>query len=81
MNRILFTLATISIVLLLAAQALGLSIGDLYARPQPDVLDPAQRLDVFLGIRMVGSHGKIGAGKIGDPPARRQQIQRKLRKS
>jgi hypothetical protein len=36
MNRILFTLASISIVLLLAAQALGLSIGDLYARPQPD---------------------------------------------
>jgi hypothetical protein len=36
MNRILFTLATISIVLLLAAQALGLSVGDLYARPQPD---------------------------------------------
>lgn len=36
MNRILFTLASISIVLLLAAQALGLSVGDLYARPQPD---------------------------------------------
>jgi hypothetical protein len=36
MNRILFTLASISIVLLLAAQALGLSIGNLYARPQPD---------------------------------------------
>jgi hypothetical protein len=36
MNRILFTLASISIVLLLAAQALGLSVGDLYTRPQPD---------------------------------------------
>jgi hypothetical protein len=36
MNRILFTLATISIVLLLAAQVLGLLVGDLYVRPQPD---------------------------------------------
>jgi hypothetical protein len=36
MNRILFTLATISIVLLLAAQLLGLLVGDLYVRPPPD---------------------------------------------
>jgi hypothetical protein len=36
MNRILFMLASISIVLLLAAQAIGLSVGDLYVRPQPD---------------------------------------------
>lgn len=35
MNRILFTLASISIVLLLAAQTLGLLVGDLYAKPQP----------------------------------------------
>ena len=35
MNHILFSLASISIVLLLAAQAIGLTVGDLYARPQP----------------------------------------------
>jgi hypothetical protein len=35
MTRILFVLATISLVLLLAAQTLGLLIGDLYAQPQP----------------------------------------------
>jgi hypothetical protein len=35
MNRILLTLASISIVLLLAAQTMGLLMGDLYARPQP----------------------------------------------
>jgi hypothetical protein len=35
MNRILVTLATFSIVVLLAAQILGLVMGDLHARPQP----------------------------------------------
>jgi hypothetical protein len=35
MNRILFTLASISIILLLAAQTLGLVMGDLHAMPQP----------------------------------------------
>jgi hypothetical protein len=35
MNRILLTLGSISIVLLLAAQTIGLVIGDLYAKPHP----------------------------------------------
>jgi hypothetical protein len=36
MTRILLTLASISIVLLIAALLVGLSIGDLYAKPHPD---------------------------------------------
>jgi hypothetical protein len=36
MTRILVTLAIFSVVLLIAALAIGLAIGDLYARPHPD---------------------------------------------
>lgn len=36
MTRILFTLAAVSLSLLIAALLIGLSIGDLYAQPQPD---------------------------------------------
>jgi hypothetical protein len=36
MIRIFFTLATLSIILLVAAMFVGLSIGDLYAKPMPD---------------------------------------------
>jgi hypothetical protein len=36
MIRIFFTLATLSIILLVAAMVIGLTIGDLYARPMPD---------------------------------------------
>jgi hypothetical protein len=35
MSRILFTLASFSIILLITALVLGLGIGDLYAKPQP----------------------------------------------
>jgi hypothetical protein len=35
MTRILFTLASLSIVLLVAAQTQSLLVGDLYAKPQP----------------------------------------------
>jgi H+/gluconate symporter-like permease len=35
MTRILLTLASISIVLLITALALGLTMGDVYARPEP----------------------------------------------
>ena len=36
MTRILFTLASFSIILLVAALILGLSMDDLYAQPHPD---------------------------------------------
>lgn len=36
MTRILFTLAVVSLSLLIATLLIGLSIGDLYAEPQPD---------------------------------------------
>jgi hypothetical protein len=36
MIRIFFTLATLSIVLLVAATMIGLTIGDLYVKPMPD---------------------------------------------
>jgi hypothetical protein len=35
MTRILFTLASLSLILLIAAMVVGLSIGDLYAKPYP----------------------------------------------
>ena len=36
MIRIFFTLATLSIILLVAAMVIGLTIGDLYVKPMPD---------------------------------------------
>jgi hypothetical protein len=41
MTRILFTLASLSLVLLIAALVLGLSIGDLYAEPDANTLHRA----------------------------------------
>jgi hypothetical protein len=36
MTRILITLASVSVVLLIAAMLLGMTVGDLYTRPHPD---------------------------------------------
>jgi hypothetical protein len=50
MTRILITLATLSIVLLLASAVIGYSMGDLYARPRPDSTQTWWRWHFLLGL-------------------------------
>jgi hypothetical protein len=56
MTRILLTLATLSLVLLVAALVVGLSIGDLYAKPHPD----AQTLRWATVHRLTGIAAALG---------------------